>query len=139
MGRLTLIYVLTIVLFVAGLWTVLVAGTRLDAPPHLSGRWQTAEGLEVVIHQSGRYVHVESDGVTASVLLRSWPPGGPGVGGAIEAIHTGPAAGVENDASVQMTLGKQRSGLTIAGLPLAGLTGGEPLRLVPAEGEARVR
>lgn len=61
--RTLLTYVLMVVGPLAGLMLILHYGATLEAPGAVGGRWQVAEtGTEVVIDQSGQYLHGHIEG-----------------------------------------------------------------------------
>ena len=66
MSRISILYVSMIVVFVAGLWTVVRVGRTLKAPHDLSGTWAvvqpaepTAPAQTLTIAQSGRFAKVK--------------------------------------------------------------------------------
>ena len=76
MSRATAVYVCMVVALVGGLWAVLRVGSRLQAPPDLSGRWELQPldpagperpageerlGRSVRVDQSGRFFRLEFD------------------------------------------------------------------------------
>lgn len=64
MNRTTLGYFLMAVFAGGILWGILRVGSRLKAPPDLSGKWQVIDATpprEVEIQQSGVYFHIRVD------------------------------------------------------------------------------
>ncbi len=65
----TAVYAIMLVVFAAGMWTILAYGSTLRAPPDLAGEWElTAEGndaakvLRATIEQSGRFARLRISG-----------------------------------------------------------------------------
>jgi len=61
MNRMLWVYILTAVVFVAGLWGILRAGSKLRAAPDVAGTWN-GDGPALVVEQSGVWVRVKRDG-----------------------------------------------------------------------------
>lgn len=87
MSRATIVYVVTAVGLIVGLWAILGYGSTLRAAPDLSGEWQVSwstpgAGLpeRMVVEQSGLFVTVRIDDQAISgKLLRSGSGEGVGV------------------------------------------------------------
>src|SRR5262245_10606476 len=70
MNRATLIYVVMIAVFGAGLVAILRLGRGLSVPPDLAGKWQCEPDEKVMqIDQSGRFVVIDLDGTRRSMRI----------------------------------------------------------------------
>ena len=76
MSRASVVYLLMIVVFVAGLWAVMAIGGRLAAPEDLRGRWVAVEGADAAsrwsgmsVQQSGEFFQLAFDGGPSDVAV----------------------------------------------------------------------
>ncbi len=67
MSRATFGYVVALVVCVVGVFVILERGTKLTAPPDLSGEWQILDtggtlGETLIVHQSGQFIRLNFQG-----------------------------------------------------------------------------
>ena len=99
MSRATLIYILMLVICAAGVWAIIRAGQRLQAPTDLSGLWYVGGedpavpehlGETVDVEQSGKFFRLNfSRGLRVDVRLAE-PPDKPEAGENLDLIFEGP-------------------------------------------------
>jgi hypothetical protein len=80
MSRSTVVYLVMLVVLVAGLWIVLEIGARLSPPEDLAGRWSvqsTGGPVGLIVEQSGRYFQLTFDRQKPIALHRVGPGDGP--------------------------------------------------------------
>ena len=74
-------YMIMLLVFVCGMWAVLVFGSTLQAQPDLAGEWEllpegrgTQEPSRATIEQSGRFVRMRMDGKTHDLRISTSRP-----------------------------------------------------------------
>jgi hypothetical protein len=63
-NRATWVYAVMLLVFIAGLWTILQLGSGLQAPTDLAGEWESDAGGKLTIEQSGRFVVITRENST---------------------------------------------------------------------------
>jgi hypothetical protein len=82
MSKTTLLYVVMIVAFVGGLWSIIRIGQSLRAPHDLSGTWtvmqvdRAAQDIAFTVNQSGRFIKLKTDGGSTIHLTQAGTGGG---------------------------------------------------------------
>jgi hypothetical protein len=64
MNRVAVLYLGSVVVFFVGIWLTLQMGSKfLNAPPDISGQWQSPDnsGRQITIQQSGRFLELTTD------------------------------------------------------------------------------
>ena len=84
MNRATVVYLVMIIAFVAGMWAVMTAGAGLTAPEDLGGRWlgtnppATNTWPALTVEQSGRYFQLAFDNGPGDIAVSSQVSSGDG-------------------------------------------------------------
>jgi hypothetical protein len=100
MSRATIVYIVMLLACVAGVWAILRAGSRLEAPTQLSGAWSiVAEdpalieqlGSTLTLEQSGRFVQITFQrGLSVDVKLVDGARPDPDAGRLLDMRFEGP-------------------------------------------------
>jgi hypothetical protein len=66
MSKPSVVYVIFAILLVGGIWAILLAGSKLDAPPHIEGAWNihwdgSPEAQRLHLEQAGLFVTARLD------------------------------------------------------------------------------
>jgi hypothetical protein len=66
------VYLVMVVVLVGGLWVILAVGSTLTPPTDVAGTWDlsgTDGTRKLTVEQSGRFVDIATDGLTASLKI----------------------------------------------------------------------